>query len=557
MYIIKNALRSIWRSKGRNILIGVIALAIAVSACVALSIKESASKAREDTLSLMNITAQISLDRQSMMQDAMSESSESGEEKSFDRNSMKQMLQSGNELSLDEYETYAAADSVKESYYSLSATLNAGGDIEPIDTMGTYTSSSSDESDTQNSNGEGKGFSGDMGGGRGFNGMMGTQGDFTVVGYSSDTAMTDFVSGNLSITDGTVFEENTLNNECIISEELATYNNLSVGSEITLTNPNNTDETFTFTIVGIYSGEQSSADGFMGGFSTATDASNKIMTSYEALKTICDTSSENAEEVTDDNTGLTSSTAVHGNLSYTYVFANIDDYEAFADEASALGLSENYTISSSDITEFENSLVPLENLSQTATYFLIVVFVIGAIILVVINVFNIRERKYEIGVLTAIGMKKYKVAAQFVTELFVVTLAAIIIGTGIGAAASVPVTNALLSAQISSNQQTQQNMTEGFGRETAAGGTGMTGAPAKPDSSSGEAAPENQDGIGGFMGNIKNTAANYISEVSYSTDLVVILQLIGVGIVLTLISSLAAVLFIMRYEPLKILTNRD
>ena len=48
-----------------------------------------------------------------------------------------------------------------------------------------------------------------------------------------------------------------------------------------------------------------------------------------------------------------------------------------------------------------------------------------------------------------------------------------------------------------------------------------------------------------------------ISEVSYSTDPIVILQLIGVGVLLTLVSSLSAVLFIMRYEPLKILTNRD
>ena len=68
MYIIKNAFLSISRSKGRNILIGIIALAIAVSACVALSIKESASKARDDSLSLMNVTAQISLDMKSMMQ---------------------------------------------------------------------------------------------------------------------------------------------------------------------------------------------------------------------------------------------------------------------------------------------------------------------------------------------------------------------------------------------------------------------------------------------------------------------------------------------------------
>ena len=47
MYIIKNALRYIDRSKGRNILIGIIALVIAVSACICLSIRQASESAKE------------------------------------------------------------------------------------------------------------------------------------------------------------------------------------------------------------------------------------------------------------------------------------------------------------------------------------------------------------------------------------------------------------------------------------------------------------------------------------------------------------------------------
>lgn len=54
----------------------------------------------------------------------------------------------------------------------------------------------------------------------------------------------------------------------------------------------------------------------------------------------------------------------------------------------------------------ESSLVPLNSLSKFAVTLLIVV-------LVVITLLNVRERKYEIGVLTAIGVNKVKVAAQF------------------------------------------------------------------------------------------------------------------------------------------------
>ena len=50
MYILKNALKSIGRSKGRNILIGIIVLVIATSACIGLSIRQAAQNAKESTL---------------------------------------------------------------------------------------------------------------------------------------------------------------------------------------------------------------------------------------------------------------------------------------------------------------------------------------------------------------------------------------------------------------------------------------------------------------------------------------------------------------------------
>ena len=50
MYIIKNAFRCIGRSKGRNILIGIIALVIAISACIGLSIRQASENAKTTAL---------------------------------------------------------------------------------------------------------------------------------------------------------------------------------------------------------------------------------------------------------------------------------------------------------------------------------------------------------------------------------------------------------------------------------------------------------------------------------------------------------------------------
>ena len=67
MYIIKNALKCIGRSKSRNVLIGIIALVIAISACIGLSIRQAAENARETAMDNMSITATISYDRGAMM----------------------------------------------------------------------------------------------------------------------------------------------------------------------------------------------------------------------------------------------------------------------------------------------------------------------------------------------------------------------------------------------------------------------------------------------------------------------------------------------------------
>lgn len=95
---------------------------------------------------------------------------------------------------------------------------------------------------------------------------------------------------------------------------------------------------------------------------------------------------------------------------------------------------------SADVENYESSLVPLDSLAKFALTLLIVVLAVGAVVL---NLFNIRERKYEVGVLTAIGVKKVKVAAQFAIELLIVTMCGIALGVAGGAVASVPVSNQL------------------------------------------------------------------------------------------------------------------
>ena len=110
MYIIKNALRCIGRAKGRNVLIGIIALVIAVSACIGLSIRQASESAKEQTLEGLSVTATISYDRSSMMNNMFSGGMPQGggrPEGGFDRDQFASMMGSASELTLEEYEKYA------------------------------------------------------------------------------------------------------------------------------------------------------------------------------------------------------------------------------------------------------------------------------------------------------------------------------------------------------------------------------------------------------------------------------------------------------------------
>ena len=229
--------------------------------------------------------------------------------------------------------------------------------------------------------------------------MMMTSGDFTLTGFSSDTAIANAANGTFTMSSGEVFGYGESDNgKVIISKALADFNDLKVGDEITVTNPSDTSTTYTFTISGIYKNSTSSntsAMGPMGG--TSQDADNAIYTSVSTLKSLgldADTTAN------DDDNNITTQ------LSYTYVLGSADDYETFASDVRQAGLDDTYTVQSADVENHESSLVPLDSLAKFALTLLIVVLAVGAVVL---NLFNIRERKYEVGVLTAIGVKKVKV----------------------------------------------------------------------------------------------------------------------------------------------------
>lgn len=489
MYIFKNALVSITRNKGRNILIGIIILVIACASAVTLAIHNSASTLIESYKNKYEVEATLSMNRKDMMGNF------NPEDKAQSKENMQEAFQKANDISISDIEKYADSKYVKSYSYTMSVGVNAN-DLEQASAT-----TSSDE------NGEGKEGPGDM---KREGGDFQTSGDFTLTGYSSLDSMNEFVEGQYKITDGEVFTDFS-SDSCLINSELATLNEISVGDKITIVDSEDDSKSYELTVTGIFEEATSDEDNGMNMFS---NSANMILTNTSVVSKIKDANSD-----------------LSVSIKPTFILTNSDVVEKFQSELEEKGLSEYLTVST-NLDQVEQSTSAISNVSTFAITFLIITLVIGIVVLLFVNMINIRERKYEIGVLRTIGMKKSFVTLQFMCELLIVAFASLLIGAGIGACISVPVANNLLANEIESSQSQTESIRDNFGGK------------------------EMKDDFGG--GKFKGVAAvQEITSINAVVDIKVLAELLGIGLLITLISGTSAMISIERFSPLTILKERS
>lgn len=523
MYIFKNAWKNITRNKGRNILIGIIVVVIAAASSITLAIRESANDIVKAYQEKNAIEATIGMNRNSLM-----------EMLKKDNSSQEDMIKSFNNIenvTEEEIEKYGNSQYVSKYYYSYDLSVDAKDIKEATDSLVKETTETKTTTEKK-SFGGGK-FPGLPGGGEQFKTSTTTKktekifnekaqdGAFTLIGYSSYENMSKFINGDYSIIEGEVsndFESDSV----VISEELATLNELKVGDTITFIDPKNDKNTYVATITGIYKENTESSSNMATMF---TNSANEIITNITFIKKI-----------------LSGNEELKPTITPTFVIKNIESVDKFSAEVKEKGLSEYYTVTS-NVDEIESATESVDNVKIFATTFLIITLIIGGVVLVVINMINIRERRYEIGVLRTVGMKKSKLSLQFMTELLIVAFMALIIGAGLGSCLSVPVSNKLLANEISNASSKYDDIGRNFG---------------KGSSNSNDSQSENKDNKKDFKDlNFGIARVNEVDSIDAVVDFKVLAELLAIGVLLTLLSSLASLIAIARFSPLQILKERS
>lgn len=239
------------------------------------------------------------------------------------------------------------------------------------------------------------------------------------------------ISGNLDssgknyvLTSGEWFKGES--NEAILGTKLAEHNKLSVGSTFTAY-----DETFK--VVGIYDG--------------GSDFANAGV--LMPLKTLQELS---------DQSGEVSS-----------IIVKVDSIENIDATKTALlnALGKDKVEVNSSAQSTEDAITSLESIQKISVAGVVIAVIAAGIIVFMIMLMIVRERKREIAIFKAIGASNIKITGQFVAEAVTLTICSVFVGVLLALATSNGITKVLISSNTtdstSSSSENSTNSPTGMG----------------------------------------------------------------------------------------------
>lgn len=475
MYLLTNAFRNVLRNRSRNLLIGAIMLAVIVASVIALMISNTSSGIIEDYKSRFGAEVRLQPNMDKIRQEAMANSTDG------------RVIIAVTSIPAEQYIAFGESDYLQSSVYTAKAGVNSDA-VTAVDA--------------------------ELGGGSGMMmagpGMMGAAPmSFMMSLWGNKFA--EFEEGTRELADGTMPAGL---NEAIVSTDLAEKNGIRIGDKLLLYGELNNmregtraDIAYELTVVGTYyDATDEYAEGSMQ--NAFTNRRNEILTTYETV----------VQQIQPNMNGI--------RVDAAYYLKEPGLLEAFAAEVYAKGLAETFDVTT-DEASYNKIVGPVEGLKGIAVTFMIVVLLFGGIIIVLLSSIAIRERKYEIGVLRAMGLKKSKVAAGLWSEVLIITCVCLLIGLGAGRLAAQPITDTLLAGQI----------------EAA------------------EASAGSQSPMGGMMmpppAALTTVDAEPLSRLDIALGFDTVLQLIGIALLLASLAGLIAIGRITKYEPIKILMERN
>lgn len=488
MNFLKRAFYSTKAKVGRSLLLTFVFSAILIFILAGLTIQSASLTAAENAKKSMGATVTLSANMENAMKDMQKNSNEGQRPDPGSFNLTP--------VDLDDVEKITALNNL--SYYTMASTTTV--DAKSFEAISSEESSNTSEQSTPS-------------------GMkmpqMTSQGDISISGTNATATTTSFKGGTAEIIDGVgITNEDMDSNKAVIEITLAQANDLTVGDTIKIERD---DKTYKLNIVGIYKSTES------------TDSRSMQMASLNPYNTIY-TSYTFANKVKGSDYKNTADSVV-------FHVTDPEKMPAFVKAATATGLdTDTYSLTTND-QQYQQMVQPLDNVKSFANKIVLLVAIAGTVILALIVMLTIRERKYEIGVLMSLGEKRSKIIAQFFAELiFVLALALVVAGVS-----GQFVGNAVGKQLIEQQTTTQTSDATSSAQQGPGGGQ----------------APSNMPSGGpGMGGNAQATdMQQQISDLDITLSIKELMELGGFGLGISFLAVLIASIGIMRMKPKKILIS--
>lgn len=536
MNFFQRALKNVTRKKSKSILLLLTFFLIGNLVIIGVGISSAASSAKVLTRQKMRAVVEYSVDYQAVNDyiDSLSEI-DSNFYNSQEYNDM-------TSISKQELETFTNDSRVKTYNATSYTTVHASIDAVPI----------GNERDNED-NSSYMSFTNEDGS---VNTVEYTEPNFKLTTNITDN-MIELVDGTWTITDGRFYTQEEIDNAspvCLINDQVAALNNLSVGDTITLDfsqetyyyedrsifeNLTDSDLKPEVTIIGIYSTTETL---------DPTNENFQWMSKYESpFNRILMPSKSYLSMVLPIQTAIFDYyLQIYGNEEDSYyreenrpTIDNIDtvneivfllndplDIDQFVEDYDSL-VKENYRKFNADNETFNSLARPLDSIGLYANIIVAIVVVNAVVIITLVTALTLKTREYEIGVLLSIGASKFKVVAQLFIELILVALLGFTLSVVSGSLIAKSAGKAILDYQVAvddSYATDDDNDNYYYSSYDTNYFTDIT---------------------------TEDLVSNY--EVNISPAIIATIYVAGFGIVL--VSSLIPSLMIMRFNPKKILTS--
>jgi putative ABC transport system permease protein len=395
---------------------------------------------------------------------------------------------------------------VKDYSYEVSASANAG-DLEVV----------------ESTSGE-MGGPGGMGFGRGpdtSDSDAALDNDITISGINAYAYISAVKSESMTIKDGTYFDEDSTDS-ALVSYEFAELNDLSVGDKFTIKNIY-TEKDIELTVIGIYDNSEDRAN-----------ANTIYMNTETAAKFLSD------DDYNEGNYNVSNA---------NFYMLNSDKADEFVEKINAdfSELAENYLKIAVDTSEYDAMSGSIESVGSFATTILVIVIVAAVIIITLIVTLNVRDRRYEMGVLLSLGAHKRNVVAQIATELVIVGTLGFALASVSGTFLAKSMGQSIIDSQTASSQQQSER---NFGRP----GAQMSGQGGMSSSSD---VQQQKDNDAKNMKQMMMAGRETKVELDVNATPVDFLLLFATGYLVIILALILPSVNIMRYQPKEILAGKE